>query len=435
MRRLHARSRAFRLLIMIRSNFYENLLMALDTLRQHKLRSFLTILGVVIGTTTVIVIAAFVSGIDARVSKEIESFGTNSIYAFKFDPGFNFNPTMEERTRKPLREEDADAIRAECVNCQYVSPFMSPVDFTTGPFTERVNVRNKEIEMTNATVQGAASDYFQMGVTSLAEGRFFTADEEANRAKVAVIGVDVANTLFPFSNALDQEIQIEGRNYKIIGVLKERDIFLVGAEDPNNENKAVYLPFKTIKQLYPNNEDCFIMINAKPGKMYDALEEVRNILRRKRNVPYDKPDNFGVQTSDQIIKQFGAITGGIFILMIAISSVGLLIGGIGVMNIMLVSVTERTKEIGVRKAIGARSVDIITQFLIEAATLTGMGGVLGIIIGVLLSLLIQMIIPTYVPLWAPIVGFVVSVGLGLVFGLLPAWKAARLNPIDALRYE
>lgn len=409
--------------------------MALDTLRVNKLRSFLTILGVVIGTTTVIVIAAFVSGIDARVSKEIESFGTNSIYAFKFDPGFNFNPSMEERTRKPLKEEDADAIRAECVNCEFVSPFMSPVDFVSGPFSERVNVRNKEIEMTNATVQGAASDYFQMGVSTLAEGRFFTADEEAKRGRVAVIGIDVANTLFPFSNALEQEIQIEGRNYKIIGVLKEREIFLVGAEDPNNENKAVYLPFKTIKQLYPANEDCFIMTTAKPGKMNEALEEVRNILRRKRNVPADKPDNFGVQTSDQIIKQFGAITSGVFILMVAISSVGLLIGGIGVMNIMLVSVTERTKEIGIRKAVGARKFDIITQFLIEAATLTGLGGILGIIIGVLLALLIQMILPTYIPLWAPIAGFVVSVGLGLVFGLLPAWKAARLNPIDALRYE
>lgn len=409
--------------------------MAFDTLRQHKLRSFLTILGVVIGTVTVIVIAAFVSGIDSRVSKEIESFGTNSIYAFKFDPGFNINPSMEERTRKPLKEEDADAIRAECAACEFVSPFMSPVDFTTGPFAERVNIRNKEIEMTNAAVMGSSADYFQMGVSHLAEGRYFTAEEETRRAKVAVIGIDVANTLFPFSNAIDREIQIEGRNYRIIGVLQEREIFLIGAEDPNNENKTVYLPFKTIKQLYPDNEDCFIMATAKPGKMSEALEEMRNILRRRRGVPADKPDNFGVQSSDQIIKQFGAITSGIFILMVAISSVGLLIGGIGVMNIMLVSVTERTKEIGIRKAIGARRLDIITQFLIEAATLTGLGGILGIVIGVLLSLLIQMIIPTYIPLWSPIVGFIVSVGLGVVFGLLPAWKAARLNPIDALRYE
>lgn len=418
-----------------RSNFYENLLMAFDTLRQHKVRSFLTVLGVVVGTTTVIVIAAFVSGIDARVSKEIESFGTNSIYAFKFEPGFNFNPTAEERMRKPLTEEDADAIRAECINCEHVSPFMSPVDFMAGPFADRINVRNREIEMTTATVQGAASDYFQMGVSHLREGRFFTDDEEARRAKVAVIGIDVANTLFPYSNALDQEVQIEGRNYRVIGVLEEREIFLVGAEDPNNENKAVYLPFKTIKQLYPANEDCFIMATAKPGKLIEALEEVRLILRKTRNVSSDKKDNFGVQTSDEIVKQFGAITGGIFILMVAISSVGLLIGGIGVMNVMLVSVTERTKEIGVRKAIGARALDIVTQFLIEAATLTGLGGILGIVIGVGLSLLIQMILPTYIPLWAPIVGFVVSVGLGLVFGLLPAWKAARLNPIDALRYE
>lgn len=420
---------------LFRTDFYENLLMALDTLWQHKLRSFLTILGVVVGTITVIVIASFVSGIQARVSKEIESFGTNSVYIFKFDPGFNINPSMEERTRKPLKYEDALAIEAECQACQNVAAFMSPVDFTAGPFVDRINVRNQDIEMSNATVQGSTPSYFRMGVTTLQEGRIFTEQENDNRAKVAVIGRDVANTLFPFTNALEREIQIEGRNYRVIGVLAERETFLVGADDPNNENKAVYLPFKTVLQLYPKNEDCFIMAQAKPGMMNQALDEIRDLLRRRRNVAWNKPDNFGVSTSEQIIEQFGAITGGVFALMVAISSVGLLIGGIGVMNIMLVSVTERTKEIGVRKAIGAKRRDIVTQFLIEAATLTGLGGVLGIILGTLLSLLIQMIIPTYIPLWAPIVGFAVSVLLGIGFGLWPAWKAASLHPIEALRYE
>ncbi len=419
----------------MRGNLFENLRMGLDTLWHHKLRSLLTILGVVIGTVTVIVIAAFVSGIDARVSREIESFGTNSIYIYRFDPGFNFNPSAEERMRKPLSYEDSLAIQAECPSVQYVAAFMSPVDFTGGPFTERVNVRYRDTEMTNATVQGASPNYFKMGVTSIEEGRFFTDEENSTHANVAVIGRDVANSLFPYFNAVGRDITINGRAYRVIGVLAEREIFLVGAEDPNNENKAVYLPYLTLRKLYPEVDDNFVMAQAKPNQMSEAVEEIRELLRRRRKVAFKDPDNFGLQTSDQIITQFGAITGGIFALMVAISSVGLLIGGIGVMNIMLVSVTERTREIGVRKAIGARRRDIIVQFLIEAGTLTGVGGVLGIILGAALALLIQRFMPTYLPLWAPVVGFGVSVALGLIFGLWPAWKAARLNPIEALRYE
>jgi ABC-type antimicrobial peptide transport system permease subunit len=420
---------------LLRTDIYENLLMGLDTLWQHKLRSFLTILGVVIGTMTVIVIAAFVGGIEARVSKEIESFGTNSIYAYRFDPGFNFNPSAEERMRKPLSYEDALAIEAECPSITYVAPFMSPVDFIGGPFTQRVYVRFRDIEMTNATVQGTVAGYFRMGVTDVDEGRYFTDEENERRANVVVIGRDVANTLFPSFVAIDKEVQINGRGYRVVGVLSERDTFLVGAEDPNNENKAVYMPYKTLQQMYPNVDDNFIMAQAHPGKMKSAVEEMRELLRKRRKVPFNAPDNFGVSTSEQIIEQFGAITSGVFALMVAISSVGLLIGGIGVMNIMLVSVTERTKEIGVRKAIGAKRRDIILQFLIEAATLTGLGGVLGIICGTVIAKLVQLIMPTYIPLWAPIVGFGLSVFLGLSFGLWPAWKAARLHPIEALRYE
>lgn len=420
---------------LLEGNLYENIRMGLDTLWQHKLRSALTVLGVVIGTMTVIVIAAFVSGIDARVSKEIESFGTNSIYIYRFDPGFNFNPSQEERMRKPLSYEDMLAIQNECPSVLYAAAFMSPVDFFGGPFTQRVNVRYRDIEMTNAGVQGASPTYFKMGVTTIGEGRYFTDEENARHANVVVIGSDVANTLFPFSNAVDQQVSINGRSYRVVGVLAGRDVFLVGAEDPNNENKAVYMPYLTLRKLYPDVDDNFVMAQARSGQMSAAVEEVRELLRRRRKVDYDAADNFGISTSEQILSQFGAITGGVFALMVAISSVGLLIGGIGVMNIMLVSVTERTREIGIRKAIGARRRDIVFQFLIEAATLTGLGGILGILVGSGIALLIQTIMPTYIPVWAPIVGFAVSVGLGVIFGLWPAWKAARLNPIEALRYE
>jgi len=409
--------------------------MAFDTLWQHKLRSFLTILGVVIGTMTVIVIAAFVSGIDARVSKEIESFGTHSIYIYKFDPGFNFAPTYEERTRKPLKYEDALAIADECPSVKHATAIVSPVDFIEGPMAERVHVRYQDTEMSNATVQGILPSYFEMGVVDLAEGRFLSEWDNETRADVVVIGVDVANTLFPNLTVLDKEMIINGRNYRVVGVMSKRENFLVTSDDPGNQNKIVYLPYASLMKIYPHLEDNFILAQAAPGKMNEAVEEIRHVLRKRRKVAFDQPDSFGISTSDQIIKQFQAITGGVFLLMVAISSVGLLIGGIGVMNIMLVSVTERTKEIGVRKAIGAKRRDIIFQFLTEAATLTGMGGVLGILLGWGLAEIVKLVMPTFVPLWAPVTGFVVSVALGIGFGLWPAWKAARLDPIEALRYE
>ena len=417
------------------NNWLENVWMALDTLRQHKLRSFLTVLGVIIGTMTVIVIAAFVSGIDARVAKEIESFGTNSIYIYKFDPGFNFAPTYEERTRKPLSFEDAMAIEKECPAIGFVSPMISPVDFTTGPMVERVHVKYQTTEMSNATVQGTMPGYFKMGTTELEEGRFFNESDNANRSDVVVIGNDVANTLMPMVNAMDKEVTINGRQYRVIGVLRKRDKFIVSNEDPGNENKAVYMPYAALMKIYPNLEDNFILAQAVPGKLTEAVEEIRQVLRKRRKAAYSAPDSFGISTADNIVKQFQSITGGVFLLMIAISSVGLLVGGIGVMNIMLVSVTERTKEIGVRKAIGAKRRDIISQFLVEAATLTGLGGLLGILFGWGLAEIIKLMMPTFVPLWAPITGFVVSVALGVGFGLWPAWKAASLDPIEALRYE
>ncbi|HYE74196.1 MAG TPA: ABC transporter permease, partial [Blastocatellia bacterium] len=322
-----------------------------------------------------------------------------------------------------------------CPSVADVTPFISPVDFMQGPMAERVQVRYQNTEMHNATVQGVLPAYFRMGTIDIAEGRDINELDNETRADIVVIGQDVANTLFPNIHAIDKFITINGRNYRVVGVLAKRDNFLVSSDDPGNENKAVYLPYATIMKVYPQLEDNFIMAQARPDKLNEAIDEIRHVLRKRRKVAYNDPDSFGISTSDQIIQQFQSITGGIFLLMVAISSVGLLVGGIGVMNIMLVSVTERTKEIGVRKAIGAKRRDIISQFLTEAATLTGLGGVLGILIGWGLAALIKLLMPTFVPLWAPIAGFVVSVGLGIGFGLWPAWKAARLDPIEALRYE
>jgi len=417
---------------LIRSDIYENLLMALDTLRNNKLRSFLTIIGVVIGVWTVMAIASIISGIDYAVSKEIESFGTNSIFLYKFDRGVRFGPpTREERLRKDLTYDDALAI-AQLPAINLAVPLLN---ITNDYFGRKLTVKGGGKESAAVILQGTLPDYEKAGIWVISAGRFFTKHEDDSRDEVCVIGASVADQFFPYGSPLDKTITVGGRGFRVVGVLEKREQLFGGGEGSNDQNNIIFLPFSVAHKLKPRAEDIFILAVARSGMLQTALDEVTDLLRIRRHVSFGEPNNFGISTADSIIETFRSITVGVAIAMIAISSVGLMVGGIGVMNIMLVSVTERTREIGVRKAIGGRRRDILWQFLIEAMTLTGLGGLIGLGIGWATTLLIRLILPSYVPIWAPVAGFISSVGIGLIFGLWPAWKAARLDPIEALRYE
>lgn len=414
---------------LVRSDIFENLMMALNTLRANKLRSFLTIIGVVIGVWTVMAIASIISGIDTAVRKEVESFGTKSIFIAKFNPGIHVGRlSREERMRKELTYDDAMAISG-LSEVELAVPFL---DITSDFFGQKILVTGGGKTSANVTLQGTLPDYERAGTEVIQEGRFFSQFENDANEEVCVIGAQVADDFFPFGSPVDKTIEIAGREFRVVGVLEKRESFLGGDSDENN---GIYLPFEVAKKVKPNADDVFILAVAREGRMDQAKDQITDLLRVRRQVPFGAPDNFGMATSESILEQFRAITAGVAIAMVVISSVGLMVGGIGVMNIMLVSVTERTREIGIRKAIGAKRRDILWQFLIEAMTLTGVGGLIGLAIGWLTTLLIRIFVPSYVPIWAPIGGFVASVGIGLIFGLWPAWKAARLDPIESLRYE
>ncbi len=410
----------------------ENLLLALDTLRTHKFRSFLTVLGVLIGTTTVIVVASVIAGLDTRLVDMAEQFGTNSLWIYKLQFGVHFRLTKEERLRKPLTYEDAIAIRDQCPAVEEVS---AAIFRDMGPFgLPPTVVRFRGHELQNAQFLGVTANHLKISNAPLADGRFFTEAEDLHRHDVVVIAADVVDRLFPQGDPVGKTILVDGHAFDVVGALGQFKGFI----GDNPDDRDVFVPYWTFKKLYPEAKDNFINAMAYRGQLPEAMDEVSGVLRRRRHVKPSEPDNFGIATAESFITQFRQVIGSVALVMVVVSSIGLLVGGIGVMNIMLVSVTERTREIGVRKAIGARRRDITWQFLLEAMTLTGSGGVIGIAGGWFLSLLIRTFVPSLpsrVPLWSVVAGFVVATGVGLFFGMWPAVKAARLDPIAALRYE
>jgi putative ABC transport system permease protein len=405
--------------------------MAIDSLRAHKFRSFLTVLGIVIGVAVVIVIASLLTGVRQSIVQVVEEFGTNNIYAFHLSTGPSIGPRdAAERQRKPLTAEDGDAIARLAPAVDIVAPdlFVAWWDST---------VSYKGTNYRRGGVEGVTANYADATNVSIRDGRFITEADDNNRRNVMVVGVNVVDALFPGreGDVVGTEVKLSGRPFEIIGVLEKRKNAIFGE---NDEDNSIYIPFRTARELSPKSEWVMLVIRARSGQLGQALDQVEEVLRRRRGVKFNEPNNFDLGTADKMVQQFDSITGMIGLIAIAISSVGLLVGGIGVMNIMLVSVTERTQEIGVRKAIGARRRDIVRQFLYEAMTLTAMGGVIGVIIAVGISKIIALLLPALpaaIPLWAVMAGLLVSVFVGLVFGVWPARKASRLDPIECLRYE
>jgi putative ABC transport system permease protein len=413
--------------------FYENLKMAFDTLRSNKLRSLLTIVGVVVGVITVMLISSIISGINVAIEKEVESFGTRSIFLYKYNIGFSTGRrSQEERMRKPLTVDDAEAIR----NLSSIETAVPFLDVSNNFFGQKIMVTGKNGKTSSAVnLQGTQPEIERTTSEVLIDGRWFSQSESDDKAEVCLIGSTVVESYFPYQDPVGETLEIGGSEFRIIGVLEKREQLFGGGGGNNDQSNIIYMPFGTALKLKPNADDLFILAVAREGMLEKAKDDVQDLLRVRRQVASGKPNNFSMETAASLIDQFQAITAGVAIAMVVISSVGLMIGGIGVMNIMLVSVTERTREIGIRKAIGARQLDILLQFLIEAATLTGFGGLMGLLIGWLLTLLVKLVLPSYVPWWAPVAGFFASVGIGIIFGLWPAWKAARLDPIESLRYE
>jgi len=409
----------------------DTLRMAFDTLRAHRLRSALTVFGVVIGVLVVVVVASILTGMRRNVIEAVEEYGTNNIFAFHLTTGPQLGPRdRAEFRRKPLRPEDGRAVRE-------LAPAVADVAHCAFVWLDDRTITYGREKYRRASLQAVSANWAEVTNLSLREGRFVAEADDEHRRSVLVIGHNVAQALFgALGRASGREVRFAGRPFTVIGVLEKRKGGFMGE---NEDDNAVFMPYRTGRIVAPRASDwLMLVIRARSGELAVALDQAEDVLRRRRGVRANQPSNFDLSTADRIIQQFDGITAAIGLIAIAISSVSLLVGGIGVMNIMLVSVTERTQEIGVRKALGARRGDIVRQFLFEAIALTLSGGVVGVLLAVLTSRLLLWLLPSLpsqIPPWAVVAGLTVSIGVGLGFGVWPARRAAALDPVEALRYE
>lgn len=410
-------------------NFTETLKLALSAIWAHKLRSFLTLLGMIIGVTAFMVVLSVLQGFNVYIDEKIAGIGSNSFTVRRFSfEDFKDTDTIAEaqRRNKELTFDEMEFIRAR-------SQLIEKIGVKALPNTREIK-RNKEI-MQDIRVEGVEPIIGDIEKVDIADGRYFTDSENNNAMRVAFVGKDVADKLFPFGSAIGGELTIRGIPYRIIGIQVAKGTVFGMPQDA-----FVQLPIKTYGANFGGligSRGLYFVATAKSDKLFkDAVEEARSLLRIKRKLDFGEKDNFGILTPDAIAGLRDSLFGTTFIVILAVPGIALIVGAIVIMNIMLVAVTERTKEIGIRKSLGAREADILKQFLYEAATLSAIGGIIGLILAKLLGIIISAVaLPTVIPWYAAVIAIGVSALVGIGAGLYPAWTAARLDPIEALRAD